>query len=98
MIKFCLFLKERWNVTGVEVFSFRAETLSRGKDLTMYNLFRRLFGGISGRAEPAAREYHPEEVQVLVPEAVELPLPKAPQEEISVPASINGRDLSSGRL
>ena len=41
---------------------------------------------------------HPEELQVVVPEAVVLPLPKAPREEISVPASINGRDLSTGRL
>nr|CAD6406941.1 hypothetical protein REQ54_00208 [Rhizobium sp. Q54] len=64
----------------------------------MHNFFRRFFGSISGRAEPAAEEHHSEEMQVLVPEAVELPLPKAPQEEISVPASINGRDLSSGRL
>ncbi|CDN49487.1 hypothetical protein [Neorhizobium galegae] len=41
---------------------------------------------------------HPEELQVVVPDAVLLPLPKSPREEISVPASINGRDLSTGRL
>ena len=41
---------------------------------------------------------HPEELQVVVPDAVVLPLPKAPREEICVPASINGRDLSTGRL
>jgi hypothetical protein len=41
---------------------------------------------------------HPEELQVVVPEAVILPLPKSPRDEISVPASINGRDLSTGRL
>jgi hypothetical protein len=41
---------------------------------------------------------HPEELQVVVPGAVVLPLPKSPREEISVPASINGRDLSTGRL
>ncbi len=40
----------------------------------------------------------PEELQVIVPEAVVLPLPRSPREEISVPASINGRDLSTGRL
>lgn len=40
----------------------------------------------------------PEDLQVVVPEAVALPLPKTPREEISVPASINGRDLSTGRL
>jgi hypothetical protein len=36
--------------------------------------------------------------RVVVPDAVVLPLPKAPRDEISVPASINGRDLSTGRL
>lgn len=40
----------------------------------------------------------PEQLQVVVPDAVVLPLPKAPREEMSVPASINGRDLSTGRL
>jgi hypothetical protein len=40
----------------------------------------------------------PEELQVIVPDAVVLPLPRSPREEISVPASINGRDLSTGRL
>jgi hypothetical protein len=40
----------------------------------------------------------PQDLQVVVPEAVALPLPKTPREEISVPASINGRDLSTGRL
>jgi hypothetical protein len=39
-----------------------------------------------------------QEMQVVVPDAVVLPLPKAPREEICVPASINGRDLSTGRL
>lgn len=38
------------------------------------------------------------EPHVVVPDAVELPLPRSPREEMSVPASINGRDLSSGRL
>lgn len=38
------------------------------------------------------------EPHVVVPEAVELPLPRSPREEMSVPASINGRDLSTGRL
>ena len=44
------------------------------------------------------RTPHPADMQVMVPEAVVLPLPKTTREEISVPASINGRDLSSGRL
>ena len=40
----------------------------------------------------------PQELQAVVPEAVVLPLPKATREEIRIPASINGRDLSTGRL
>jgi hypothetical protein len=35
--------------------------------------------------------------QVVVPEAVDVPLPKAPDQQIAVPASINGRDLSGGK-
>ncbi|RWX79276.1 hypothetical protein EPK99_12030 [Neorhizobium lilium] len=38
------------------------------------------------------------EFHVVVPNNVALPLSKAPRDEISVPASINGRDLSTGRL
>lgn len=38
-----------------------------------------------------------EEAQIAVPDAVDVPLPKDPIEEIAVPASINGRDLSKGR-
>jgi hypothetical protein len=37
------------------------------------------------------------EAQVVVPEAVDVPLPKPTGQQISVPASINGRDLSEGR-
>jgi len=37
------------------------------------------------------------EPHVVVPEDVDLPLPRSPREEMCVPASINGRDLSSGR-
>ena len=64
----------------------------------MFNFLQRLFGLTRSTKLDLHMEHASEEVQVLVPEAVELPLPKAPQEEISVPASINGRDLSSGRL
>lgn len=64
----------------------------------MFNFLQRLFGRTRSTKPGLHMEHASEEVQVLVPEAVELPLPKAPQEEISVPASINGRDLSSGRL
>ncbi|MGN7294203.1 hypothetical protein [Rhizobium sp. SAFR-030] len=42
---------------------------------------------------PATTNLH-----VVVPDHVELPLPRRPRDEISVPASINGRDLSTGRL
>jgi hypothetical protein len=37
------------------------------------------------------------EAQVVVPEAVDVPLPKAPDQQLAVPASINGRDLSAGK-
>jgi len=36
--------------------------------------------------------------RVVVPDAVVLPLPKTPRDEIRVPASIDGRDLSTGRF
>ncbi|AYD02422.1 hypothetical protein [Neorhizobium sp. NCHU2750] len=52
----------------------------------------------SRRRKPVFETAYPENVQVIIPDAVVLPLPKAPREEISVPASINGRDLSTGRL
>jgi hypothetical protein len=38
-----------------------------------------------------------EEAHVVVPEAVDIPLPKPPGQQMAVPASINGRDLSDGR-
>jgi len=37
------------------------------------------------------------DAQVAVPGAVDLPLPKPLGQQIAVPASINGRDLSDGR-
>jgi hypothetical protein len=37
------------------------------------------------------------EAQVMVPEAVDVPLPKPADQQLAVPASINGRDLSEGR-
>lgn len=40
----------------------------------------------------------PEDKQVVAPEAFVLPLPNAAREDIRIPASINGRDLSTGRL
>ncbi len=53
---------------------------------------------LSRREQPTFQAARPEEIQVVVPGAVVLPLPKTQRDEISVPASINGRDLSTGRL
>jgi hypothetical protein len=39
----------------------------------------------------------PDDAQVLMPEEVDLPLPRETAEQIAVPASINGRDLSQGQ-
>ena len=39
----------------------------------------------------------PEHHTILVPEEVDIPLPKQPIEQVTVPASINGRDLSRGQ-
>lgn len=39
----------------------------------------------------------PDEAQVLIPEEVDIPLPRETVEQIAVPASINGRDLSQGQ-
>ena len=38
-----------------------------------------------------------EATQVAVPQEVDVPLPPTPKEQIAVPASINGRDLSKGQ-
>ncbi|MBB6508553.1 hypothetical protein F4695_001902 [Rhizobium soli] len=56
-------------------------------------LLHRSFGQLKQLAAKS-----PQELRVLVPDAVVLPLPRTAREEISVPASINGRDLSTGRL
>lgn len=37
-------------------------------------------------------------MHVMSPFSVTLPFPRSPRDEICVPASINGRDLSTGRL
>lgn len=39
----------------------------------------------------------PEHPRILIPEEVDIPLPKQTIEEVAVPASINGRDLSRGQ-
>ncbi|MBW6421919.1 hypothetical protein KX729_10730 [Rhizobium sp. XQZ8] len=65
----------------------------------MRHFFKILRNRITGSTEKKTFAVsRPQELQVVVPDAVVLPLPKAPREEISVPASINGRDLSTGRL
>lgn len=65
----------------------------------MRHFFRTLGNRITGSNEKKTfAVLRPEELRVVVPGAVILPLPKSPREEISVPASINGRDLSTGRL
>lgn len=54
-----------------------------------------LFGRRSaGSVKPVAKS----DMHVVMPDSVELPLPRSPSEEMSIPASINGRDLSTGRL
>lgn len=53
---------------------------------------------LARREQPAFQAARPKDIQVAVPDAVWLPLPKTQRDEISVPASINGRDLSTGRL
>ncbi len=52
----------------------------------------------AGKDSPSFTAAYGQGLQVAVPNAVLLPLPKSPHDEISVPASINGRDLSTGRL
>ncbi|MGF9563130.1 hypothetical protein [Neorhizobium sp. JUb45] len=70
----------------------------------MTNLFSshilsRLTGLLTFARTPRQLKAVPDrELHVVVPEAVKLPLPRSSREEMSVPASINGRDLSTGRL
>lgn len=45
----------------------------------------------------AIGEIGAEEIHVVVPEEVDIPLPRDTAEQIAVPASINGRDLSQGK-
>jgi hypothetical protein len=39
----------------------------------------------------------PDDAQIMSPEEVDIPLPRETVEQIAVPASINGRDLSRGQ-
>lgn len=70
------------------------------REIIMRHFFKMLRNRLKGtrQEKKTFAVEHPEDVQIVVPEAVVLPLPKAPRDEICVPASINGRDLSSGRL
>lgn len=53
---------------------------------------------IDPKPHPAGRPPTvPDEAQVLSPEEVDIPLPRETAEQIAVPASINGRDLSQGQ-
>ena len=48
----------------------------------------------------AGHSLHPSDAEathVSVPDSVDVPLPREPIEQIAVPASINGRDLSRGK-
>ena len=46
---------------------------------------------------PTQQATIPDDTQVLSPEEVDIPLPREAVEQIAVPASINGRDLSQGQ-
>ncbi|WP_137136881.1 hypothetical protein [Rhizobium sp. FKY42] len=65
----------------------------------MENLIKRLrtFWSKSGKVDRTKGADQPP-LHVVSPESVSLPFPRSPRDEISVPASINGRDLSTGRL
>ena len=53
---------------------------------------------VSNSANPPAQQAAiPDDAQVLSPEEVAIPLPRETAEQIAVPASINGRDLSQGQ-
>ena len=52
------------------------------------------FPPLEHSSHPAAA---PEGAQVMAPETVDVPLPKTTPEQIAVPASVNGRDLSQGQ-
>lgn len=49
-------------------------------------------------APPAPRKRNVRALQVMAPQVVDLPHPANRASDIRVPASINGVDLSSGRL
>lgn len=46
---------------------------------------------------PAQQSAIHDDAHVLSPQEVDIPLPRDTSEQIAVPASINGRDLSQGQ-
>lgn len=66
----------------------------------MRHFFRILKNRLTGTSQQKTTfaVARPKDLHVMMPQSVVLPLPKTPRDEISVPASINGRDLSTGRL
>ncbi|MFD1746770.1 hypothetical protein ACFSE1_14945 [Rhizobium helianthi] len=65
----------------------------------MANLLTRLKSLFNHRNTREKDETRPlPHMHVVAPESVTLPFPRPSREQISVPASINGRDLSTGRL
>ena len=46
---------------------------------------------------PAHQAAIADDTHVVIPESVDIPLPRETAEQIAVPASINGRDLSQGQ-
>lgn len=64
----------------------------------MENLVKRLrkFWSKSGKVDRPTGADRPH-LHVVSPESVSLPFPRRPRDQISVPASINGRDLSTER-
>ena len=65
----------------------------------MENVMKRLSKFLTRRKQATNErtESNPH-MRVVSPDNVTLPFPRLPRDEISVPASINGRDLSTGRL
>lgn len=65
----------------------------------MTSFLTRLKGLLSEHSNTDASEVRPTpHLHVVAPDSVTLPFPRASREEICVPASINGRDLSTGRF
>lgn len=64
----------------------------------MRQFFKTLNKLSSSHRKPSDDRAKPlEHRQVIIPHSVDLPLQEVQDNEISVPASINGRNLSTGR-